>query len=58
MSPDEEQAAWDLTDNERLVRNPAAYVTMGTEVQLRASIARPLRSIVEEYQESTRDVRG
>ena len=58
MSPDEEQAAWDLTDNERLVRNPAAYVTVGTEVHLRASIARPLRSIVEEYKQSTKDVSG
>ena len=58
MSPDEEQQAWDLTDSERLVRKTAAYMVRGTEMTLQATLARPLRSIIETYKELTADVPG
>ena len=47
VTDDEEQESWDYTEEQRLVRNPGAYLLSGTEVVVSASIARNPMSVVE-----------
>ena len=47
LSPEEEQASWDFTDEERLVRYNGAYFMTSTEVIIDTSIARPPEDVEE-----------
>jgi hypothetical protein len=46
VTDDEEQESWDYSEEQRLVRNPGAYILSGTEVVVTATIARNPMSIV------------
>jgi|EP00945_MAST-04E_sp_MAST-4E-sp1_P000018 hypothetical protein len=47
MSPDEEQASWDFSDEDRLVRYNGAYLLTNTEVIIDTSIAHPPEDVTE-----------
>ncbi len=52
LSTEEEQEEWDLTDCERIVRKPGQYLQIGTEVQILATIAGPLRNARERFEDT------
>jgi hypothetical protein len=47
VTDDEEQASWDFTEEQRLVRNPGSYLLTGTEIVVNAAIARNPMSVIE-----------
>ena len=47
VTDDEEQASWDYTEEQRLVRNPGSYLLTGTELVVNAAIARNPMSVIE-----------
>ena len=53
VTDDEEQESWDYTEEQRLVRNPGAYLLSGTEVVVTATIARNPMSVLERRRRTT-----
>jgi hypothetical protein len=53
---DEDQKSWDYDEEERMVRCPAPYTTLGTSFSVEVSIVRPLYTVTESI--SMADVDG
>ena len=47
VTDDEEEASWDYTEEQRLVRNPGSYLLTGTEIVVETKIARNPMSVIE-----------
>jgi hypothetical protein len=58
ITDDEEQESWDYSEEQRLVRNPGAYLLSGTEVVVTANIARNPLSVIERKKIEVKVVMG